>query len=383
MQSVFKTYNRFPFEITKGDGVTLFDDTGKKYLDLTSGIGVCNLGYNNKKVKQAVSDQLDKVWHTSNLYESHLQENVAELLIQGMDKKVYFCNSGTEANEAALKLARKATGKTKILAFDHSFHGRSYGALSLTGNDKIKEGFGPFLPEIYFETYNSADALNKIDSSFAAVILEIIQGEGGIVVGDYTWLHEVEKKCHQNNVLLIIDEVQTGIGRTGKLFAYEHYNLDPDIVTVAKGLANGIPVGAMIGKNALADFFGPGSHGSTFGGNPLAMSAACAVLDTLDEAFLDDVQQKASFLWYFLEKEISSLDSVDSISGKGLMIGIHLNQSVPVNQVITQLHEVGILTLSSRGNTLRLLPPLIIMSSELLEGVKKIKEVLQNETVSL
>lgn len=383
MQSVFKTYNRFPFEITKGDGVTLFDDTGKKYLDLTSGIGVCNLGYNNKKVKQAVSDQLDKVWHTSNLYESHLQENVAELLIQGMDKKVYFCNSGTEANEAALKLARKATGKTKILAFDHSFHGRSYGALSLTGNDKIKEGFGPFLPDIYFETYNSADALNKIDSSFAAVILEIIQGEGGIVVGDYTWLHEVEKKCHQNNVLLIIDEVQTGIGRTGKLFAYEHYNLDPDIVTVAKGLANGIPVGAMIGKNALADFFGPGSHGSTFGGNPLAMSAACAVLDTLDEAFLDDVQQKASFLWYFLEKEISSLDSVDSISGKGLMIGIHLNQSVPVNQVITQLHEVGILTLSSRGNTLRLLPPLIIMSSELLEGVKKIKEVLQNETVSL
>lgn len=383
MQSVFKTYNRFPFEITKGDGVTLFDDTGKKYLDLTSGIGVCNLGYNNKKVKQAVSDQLDKVWHTSNLYESHLQENVAELLIQGMDKKVYFCNSGTEANEAALKLARKATGKTKILAFDHSFHGRSYGALSLTGNDKIKEGFGPFLPDIYFETYNSADALNKIDSSFAAVILEIIQGEGGIVVGDYTWLHEVEKKCHQNNVLLIIDEVQTGIGRTGKLFAYDHYNLDPDIVTVAKGLANGIPVGAMIGKNALADFFGPGSHGSTFGGNPLAMSAACAVLDTLDEAFLDDVQQKASFLWYFLEKEISSLDSVDSISGKGLMIGIHLNQSVPVNQVITQLHEVGILTLSSRGNTLRLLPPLIIMSSELLEGVKKIKEVLQNETVSL
>lgn len=383
MQSVFKTYNRFPFEITKGDGVTLFDDTGKKYLDLTSGIGVCNLGYNNKKVKQAVSDQLDKVWHTSNLYESHLQENVAELLIQGMDKKVYFCNSGTEANEAALKLARKATGKTKILAFDHSFHGRSYGALSLTGNDKIKEGFGPFLPDIYFETYNSADALNKIDSSFAAVILEIIQGEGGIVVGDYTWLHEVEKKCHQNNVLLIIDEVQTGIGRTGKLFAYEHYNLDPDIVTVAKGLANGIPVGAMIGKNALADFFGPGSHGSTFGGNPLAMSASCAVLDTLDEAFLDDVQQKASFLWYFLEKEISSLDSVDSISGKGLMIGIHLNQSVPVNQVITQLHEVGILTLSSRGNTLRLLPPLIIMSSELLEGVKKIKEVLQNETVSL
>ncbi|EJE99867.1 acetylornithine transaminase [Liquorilactobacillus mali] len=383
MQSIFKTYNRFPFEIVKGEGVTLFDETGKKYLDLTSGIGVCNLGYSSKKVKNAVSAQLDKVWHTSNLYESQLQENVAELLIKGADKKVYFCNSGTEANEAALKLARKATGKSKMMAFDHSFHGRSYGSLSLTGNDKIKEGFGPFLSDIEFETYNNFDSIEKIDNSFAAVILEVIQGEGGIVVGNYDWLQAVEAKCKETNVLLIIDEVQTGMGRTGKLFAYENYDLDPDIITAAKGLANGIPVGAMIGKAELADSFGPGSHGSTFGGNPLAMSAASAVLETLDNAFLDDVQQKASFLWYFLEKEISSLEGVDSISGKGLMIGIHINSSIPVNQVINELHKVGVLTLSSRGNTLRLLPPLTIMSSELLEGVKKIKEVLQNATVSL
>ncbi|KRN27180.1 acetylornithine transaminase [Liquorilactobacillus mali] len=383
MQSIFKTYNRFPFEIVKGEGVTLFDETGKKYLDLTSGIGVCNLGYSSKKVKDAVSAQLDKIWHTSNLYESQLQENVAELLIKGTDKKVYFCNSGTEANEAALKLARKATGKSKMMAFDHSFHGRSYGSLSLTGNDKIKEGFGPFLSDIEFETYNDFDSIEKIDNSFAAVILEVIQGEGGIVVGDYDWLQAVAAKCKETNVLLIIDEVQTGMGRTGKLFAYENYDLDPDIITVAKGLANGIPVGAMIGKAELADSFGPGSHGSTFGGNPLAMSAASAVLETLDDTFLDDVQQKASFLWYFLEKEISSLEGVDSISGKGLMIGIHINSSIPVNQVITELHKVGVLTLSSRGNTLRLLPPLTIMSSELLEGVKKIKEVLQNVTVSL
>ncbi|MDV7757770.1 acetylornithine transaminase [Liquorilactobacillus mali] len=383
MQSIFKTYNRFPFEIVKGEGVTLFDETGKKYLDLTSGIGVCNLGYSSKKVKDAVSAQLDKIWHTSNLYESQLQENVAELLIKGTDKKVYFCNSGTEANEAALKLARKATGKSKMMAFDHSFHGRSYGSLSLTGNDKIKEGFGPFLSDIEFETYNDFDSIEKIDNSFAAVILEVIQGEGGIVVGDYDWLQAVAAKCKETNVLLIIDEVQTGMGRTGKLFAYENYDLDPDIITAAKGLANGIPVGAMIGKAELADSFGPGSHGSTFGGNPLAMSAASAVLETLDDTFLDDVQQKASFLWYFLEKEISSLEGVDSISGKGLMIGIHINSSIPVNQVITELHKVGVLTLSSRGNTLRLLPPLTIMSSELLEGVKKIKEVLQNVTVSL
>ncbi|MFT8883809.1 MAG: acetylornithine transaminase [Liquorilactobacillus hordei] len=383
MQSIFKTYNRFPFEIVKGEGVTLFDETGKKYLDLTSGIGVCNLGYSSKKVKNAVSAQLDKIWHTSNLYESQLQEDVAELLIKGADKKVYFCNSGTEANEAALKLARKATGKSKMMAFDHSFHGRSYGSLSLTGNESLKEGFGPFLSDIEFEKYNDFDSIEKIDNSFAAVILEVIQGEGGIVVGDSEWLHAIAAKCKESNVLLIIDEVQTGMGRTGKLFAYENYDLDPDIVTAAKGLANGIPVGAMIGKAELADAFGPGSHGSTFGGNPLAMSAATAVLETLDYDFLNNVQQKASFLWYFLEKEITSLDVVDSISGKGLMIGIHINPSVPVNQVITELHKLGVLTLSSRSNTLRLLPPLTIMSSELLEGVKKIKEVLQNVTVSL
>ncbi|MFT8557631.1 acetylornithine transaminase [Liquorilactobacillus hordei] len=383
MQSIFKTYNRFPFEIVKGEGVTLFDETGKKYLDLTSGIGVCNLGYSSKKVKNAVSAQLDKIWHTSNLYESQLQEDVAELLIKGADKKVYFCNSGTEANEAALKLARKATGKSKMMAFDHSFHGRSYGSLSLTGNESLKEGFGPFLSDIEFEKYNDFDSIEKIDNSFAAVILEVIQGEGGIVVGDSEWLHAIAAKCKESNVLLIIDEVQTGMGRTGKLFAYENYDLDPDIVTAAKGLANGIPVGAMIGKAGLADAFGPGSHGSTFGGNPLAMSAATAVLKTLDYDFLNNVQQKASFLWYFLEKEITSLDVVDSISGKGLMIGIHINPSVPVNQIITELHKLGVLTLSSRSNTLRLLPPLTIMSSELLEGVKKIKEVLQNVTVSL
>lgn len=383
MQSIFKTYNRFPFEIVKGEGVTLFDETGKKYLDLTSGIGVCNLGYSSKKVKNAVSAQLDKIWHTSNLYESQLQEDVAELLIKGANKKVYFCNSGTEANEAALKLARKATGKSKMMAFDHSFHGRSYGSLSLTGNESLKEGFGPFLSDIEFEKYNDFDSIEKIDNSFAAVILEVIQGEGGIVVGDSEWLHAIAAKCKESNVLLIIDEVQTGMGRTGKLFAYENYDLDPDIVTAAKGLANGIPVGAMIGKAELADAFGPGSHGSTFGGNPLAMSAATAVLETLDYDFLNNVQQKASFLWYFLEKEITSLDVVDSISGKGLMIGIHINPSVPVNQVITELHKLGVLTLSSRSNTLRLLPPLTIMSSELLEGVKKIKEVLQNVTVSL
>lgn len=381
MKHIFPTYKRFPFEIVKGNGVTLIDDSGKKYLDLTSGIGVCNLGYNTAPIKKAVKKQLDKVWHTSNLYDSSLQEKTASLLVKNEDKDVYFCNSGTEANEAAMKLARKASGKSSILAFDHSFHGRSYGSLSMTGNDKLKEGFGPLVPDIKFANYNDQEALTQITSDLAAVILEVIQGEGGVVNGDPDWLKAVAAKCKQEKTLLIIDEVQTGMGRTGKLFAYQNYDLDPDIVTAAKGLANGIPVGAMIGKTELAGAFGPGSHGTTFGGNPLAMASASAVLDILNDDFLEAVQQKALFFWHYLEKEIQPLELVKGISGKGLMVGIHLKSDIEVGKVITSLHEQGILTLSSRDNTLRLLPPLIITGSELLHAVHVIKDTLSSAVV--
>ncbi|MFT9050911.1 acetylornithine transaminase [Liquorilactobacillus nagelii] len=381
MTALFPNYQRFNFEIVSGQSITLTDNKQKQYLDLTSGIGVCNLGYNHSIVKTAVQKQLNLIWHTSNLYQSSLQEEVASLLTNDNGSKVFFCNSGTEANEAAMKLARKATGKSKILAFDHSFHGRTYGALSLTDNPGIKKGFGPLVPEISFAEYNSPAALKQITTDLAAVILEIIQGEGGLKAADGDWLQAVQAKCHEKGVLLIIDEVQTGIGRTGKLFAYQHFNLDPDIVTSAKGLANGLPVGAMIGKEKLAAAFGPGSHGSTFGGNPLAMAAAKAVLETIDQAFLDDVSQKADFCWYYLQKEIAVLPMVTGISGRGLMIGIHLDPKIPVGKVIQQLQQAGVLTLSSRGNTLRLLPPLIITGSELMQGINIIKNVLETMTV--
>lgn len=381
MTALFPNYQRFNFEIISGQGVTLTDETGKKYLDLTSGIGVCNLGYNHPIIKQAVQKQLDLVWHTSNLYQSSLQEKVATALIQGTDKKVFFCNSGTEANEAALKLARKSTGKTKILAFDHSFHGRTYGALSATDNSAIKAGFGPLVPDFEFAKYNDFASLNAITTDLAAVILEVIQGEGGLVAADGKWLKAVEKKCHENGVLLIIDEVQTGMGRTGKLFSYQLFDLDPDIMTLAKGLANGIPVGAMIGKEKLAAAFGPGSHGSTFGGNPLAMASAAEVLQIMDQKFLDNVTQKADFCWYYLQKEIAVLPMVEAITGHGLMIGIHLDPKIPVGQVIAQLQQAGVLTLSSRGNTLRLLPPLVITGSEIMTGINQIKQVLEQMTV--
>lgn len=381
MTTLFPTYNRFPFELISGEGVTVFDQEGNSYLDLTSGIGVCNLGYNVKQLNEAVTAQLGQIWHTSNLYESHLQEAVAEKLTQGTEKVVFFCNSGTEANEAALKLARKATGKTKILSFAHSFHGRSVGSLSLTGNEKIKEGFGDLLSDVTFVAYNDFHSLQAITSEYAAVIVEVIQGEGGVTAGEADWLEALDAECKEKGVLLIIDEVQTGIGRTGKLFAYQHYALDPDIVTSAKGLANGIPVGAMIGKKELAAAFSAGTHGTTFGGNPLAMAAANQVLTIIDDEFLEAVTQKADLFWYYLEKELSDIEFVEGISGKGLMIGIHLAKELPVADVIQALHQEGILTLSAHGNTLRLLPPLVIKGAELIEASQKIKQVLQTSMV--
>lgn len=381
MTTLFPTYNRFPFELISGEGVTVFDQEGNSYLDLTSGIGVCNLGYNIKQLNEAVTAQLGQIWHTSNLYESHLQEEVAEKLTQGTEKVVFFCNSGTEANEAALKLARKATGKTKILSFAHSFHGRSVGSLSLTGNEKIKEGFGDLLSDVTFVAYNDFHSLQAITSEYAAVIVEVIQGEGGMTAGEADWLEALDAECKEKGVLLIIDEVQTGIGRTGKLFAYQHYALDPDIVTSAKGLANGIPVGAMIGKKELAAAFSAGTHGTTFGGNPLAMAAANQVLTIIDDEFLEAVTQKADLFWYYLEKELSDIEFVEGISGKGLMIGIHLAKELPVADVIQALHQEGILTLSAHGNTLRLLPPLVIKGAELIEASQKIKQVLQTSMV--
>lgn len=375
MDYVFPTYKRFPFEIVAGSDWELTDDQGKQYLDLTSGIGVCNLGYNQPKLNQAVAEQLTKVWHTSNLYESSLQDQVAQGIVNGKDYLVSFCNSGTEANEAALKLARKATGREKILAFNHSFHGRTYGSLSVTGNDQIKVGFTPMLAGVSFAEYNDDQALEQVSSDLAAVILEVVQGEGGVYAADASWLKALAAKCQQVGALLIIDEVQTGMGRTGKLYAFENYGLKPDIFTLAKGLANGIPVGAMVGKKSLGKYFGPGSHGSTFAGNPLAMAAAKEVLATMDSEFLEAVAAKAEFAWHYLE-DLTALECVTSVTGLGLMIGIHLSSEVKVVAVIEKLQAAGFLTLAARDNTLRLLPPLTMPASELLAGIEEIKAVL-------
>lgn len=375
MEYVFPTYARYPIDIVDGEYVHLVDSQGQQYLDFTSGIGVCSFGYSNQLIKDSVDTQAGKVWHTSNLYDSQLQDQVAAKLVEpGM--LTFFCNSGTEANEAALKLARKSSGKTKVIAFNDSFHGRTYGSLSMTGNPGIKEGFFPLVPSIEFADFDDDAALTQIDNQTAAVILEVIQGEGGVNNAHADWLQAIETKAHQVGALLIIDEVQTGIGRTGTKFAYQNYDLHPDIVTLAKALGNGLPIGAMIGKQELASAFGPGSHGTTFGGNKLSLAAADAVLDQLTPEFLTAVQAKSKSVWAILKNEIAQQSIVTAISGQGLMIGIHLDEQVNVEDIVKALQQDGLLTLSAKHNTLRLLPPLVMNTEELTTGLTKINQIL-------
>lgn len=377
MSNIFNTYNQYPIDIVAGHDWHLTDKNGQTYLDFTSGIGVCNFGYSNEQITDNVFEQATKIWHTSNLYQSQLTEDVAGLLA-GPDKLAFFCNSGTEANEDAMKFARKTTGRSKMVTFHNSFHGRTYGAMSLTGNEAIKVGYAPLVPDVTFGDYNSNSALSLIDDQTAGVILEVVQGEGGVINGKPDWLTKVQTACHQAGALLIIDEVQTGIGRTGKKFAYQHYNLNPDVVTVAKGIGNGLPLGAMLGKKKFAATFGPGSQGTTFGGNKLSLAAAKGVLQQLTPSFLAMVDEKAASVWNYLNEKIDTLPAVESISGLGLMIGVHLSPVVDVNDVITQLQAKGLLTLSAKHNTLRLLPPLVMTEHDLKKGLDMITDVLES-----
>lgn len=376
MTTTMHTYDQFPFDIVAGHDSYLIDDQGKEYLDLTAGIGVCNFGYSNQQIKQAVADQVEKVWHISNLYQNQLAEEVAKDLCPD-GYQAFFCNSGAEANEAAIKLAHKATGKHELLAFNYGFHGRTTGSLSVTGYPHIQEGFAPLMPAVKMVPFNDSTALAAITEDTAAVILEVIQGEGGVNVGQADWLHQVQDKCHATGTLFIIDEVQSGMGRTGYRFAFEHDGLEPDMITVAKGLANGLPVGALLAKKSIAEYFQPGDHGTTFGGNKIVMSAAKAVLKQLNPDFLATVQAKGNWLFDQLEQKISPLEGVTGISGAGLMVGIHLADSLPVNQVIQALHQKSLLTLSARGNTLRLLPPLIVDQIALAQAIDQIGQTIQ------
>ncbi|MFV0557948.1 MAG: acetylornithine transaminase [Enterococcus sp.] len=378
MSKLFSNYARKSFEIVKGEGSYLWDDAGKKYLDFTAGIGVVNVGYHNQVVEEALAKQARLLWHTPNLYLNQLQEEVAAKLIGEKDYLAFFCNSGAEANEAAIKLARKATGKTKIITFLQSFHGRTYGSMSATGQDSIHSGFAPLVPGFEYLPYNELAPLKAaLDDDTAGVMLEVIQGEGGVLPANHSWLQEVAKLCQEKGVLLIVDEIQTGMGRTGSLYAFEQFDIEPDIITLAKGLGNGIPVGAMLGKQNLGSAFGPGSHGSTFGGNKLAMAAASAVLDELKaDNFFQVIQAKSQLTFDFLAP-LTKLSSIVEIRGQGLMIGIVCSEQLPVTQILAELEKQGILALRAGQNVLRLLPPLTISKEELVTGLTTIKAVIE------
>ncbi|MDR4887041.1 acetylornithine transaminase [Fredinandcohnia sp. QZ13] len=383
MDALFPTYARWDLTVESAEGAIIVDNTGKKYLDFVSGIAVCNLGHRHPAVIEAVEEQLKKYWHVSNLFKSDIQQEVAGKLVENSElDAVFFCNSGAEANEAALKLARKYTQKSKVITFLQSFHGRTFGTMAATGQDKIHSGFGPLLQEFNYLPFNDCEALEEaMDDSVAAVMVEVIQGEGGVVPGTETFLKKIEELCEKCGSLFIIDEVQTGIGRTGRAFAHQHFNLSPDIITLAKGLGSGLPVGAMLGKEMLKEAFGPGSHGSTFGGNPLSLAAAKATLSIIfQDEFLAEVEKKGTYLKDELTKALPDQDVVTEIRGSGLMLGIACQ--VEVATYITKLRENGLLVLQAGPNVIRLLPPLTVTYEEIDNAVKLIKDSLVAEYIS-
>ena len=374
MTYLFENYKRAPIEFVKAEGSYLIDSEGKAYLDFSSGIGVTNLGF-HPQVQQALIQQAGRIWHSPNLYLSSLQEQVAQELAGSYDYLAFFCNSGAEANEAAIKLVRKATGKQGIITFQQSFHGRTFGAMAATGQDKIKEGFGDGVPHFSYAVYNDLASVEDLfNQDTAAVMLELIQGESGVRPAEATFVKDLADFCQQKGILLIVDEVQTGMGRTGQLYSFEHYGIVPDIVTLAKGLANGLPAGALLGKSSLASALGPGSHGSTFGGNKLAMAAALETLHIMKEAgFLEEVRSKSAILLEQLQLAFQDHPKISAVRGLGMMIGIETSASL--SRLVEAARQKGLIILTAGENVIRLLPPLTISREEIQQGIAILKEV--------
>ncbi len=378
MSKLFQNYKRAAIEFVKAEGNYLIDQDGKKYLDFSSGIGVTNLGF-HMQVISALEAQAEKIWHTPNLYINSLQEEVASKLAGDMDYLAFFCNSGAEANEAAIKIARKATGKQEIISFIDSFHGRTFGSMSATGQDKIKSGFGDVVPHFKYAVFNDIDSVKSlVTNQTAAVMIELVQGESGILPAKQEFVTALASLCQENGILLIIDEVQTGMGRTGKLFSFEHYGIEPDIFTLAKGLANGVPVGAMLGKSNLSQAFDYGRLGSTFGGNKLAMSAASSVLDIMtSENFLETVYANSNLLIKKLEETFENNSKVTQVRGLGYMIGIQTNGNL--GDLVQTARDKGLVVLTAGTDVIRLLPPLTLTEDDINTGVAILKEIFEEK----
>ncbi len=380
---VLNTYRRFPVAMVRGLGARLWDASGREYLDFTSGIAVCNLGHCHPAVVRAIKEQAERLIHVSNLYHIGPQAELAELLTaNSFADRVFFCNSGAEANEAAIKLARKyfadkGERRHRVLTMEKSFHGRTFATLSATGQDKVRRGFEPFLEKFTYIPFNDLHAVRSaMDSHTAAVMVEPIQGEGGVNVPDEGYLQGLREVCERAGALLIYDEVQVGMGRTGRLFAHEHYNAVPHVMTLAKGLGGGVAIGAMLVDESVAGAFGPGSHASTFGGNPLATAAGLATLCTmLGGGVLENCVNMGEYALGRLRAFKERFSFIRGVRGKGLIMGMEME--MPVGGVVKKCLEEGLLLTGAGENVLRFLPPLTITKAEVDEMAGILERVLE------
>jgi predicted acetylornithine/succinylornithine family transaminase len=380
---VAPTYKRFPVALVRGEGVKVWDAEDNEYLDCLAGIAVCNLGHCHPRVGAAIVEQATRLMHVSNLYYIEPQARLAELLCElSFAEKVFFCNSGAEANEAAIKLARRyghevfGAGVKRIITMHRSFHGRTMATITATGQKKVQTGYQPLLDGFDYVPFNDIEAVAAaITDKTCAVLVEPVQGEGGVILPAPDYLARLRALCDERDILLILDEVQTGIGRTGAFFAYQHSNVVPDIMTTAKALGNGFPIGAMLASDRVMRHFGPGTHGSTFGGNPLASAAAMATIETVrDEKIVEKTAKNGAFLLAGLKQLKQKFpEIIGEIRGLGLMVGIDLK--IPVGEVVSACLKQRLLVGSAGDNTLRLTPPLIIEEAEIETLLRILTEV--------
>ena len=379
---MFQTYARFPITLVRGQGCRVWDEEGKEYLDFVGGIAVCALGHSSPLVTRVLEEQSKKLVHVSNLYYTRPQAELARLLVENsFADRVFFGNSGAEANEAAIKLARRYANenlgpqKHSIISMDNSFHGRTMATLSATGQAKVRAGYDPLLDGFKFVPFNDLNAIDEaMDDSVCAVILEPVQGEGGVVCPDTDYLKGVRALCRDRNVLLIFDEVQVGMGRTGKLFCYEHYGVTPDIMTIAKALGNGLPIGAMLSTEELSHSFGPGSHATTFGGTPLVTAVSKAVLRSLiEDGWIDHCNLIGTYFKEGLQDLVDRYGFIKEVRGLGLILGMEID--IPGAPVVKECLKRGFLINCAQEKVLRFLPPLIVKKEEidlLLEALASI-----------
>ncbi len=381
--ALLHTYNRYQIVLEKGEGVYLYDTEGKKYLDFAAGIAVCSLGYGHPKYKEALKNQIDALIHTSNLYYTPAIAMAADKLKKASQmNRVFFTNSGTEAIEGALKAARKyayinQSGRYEFIAMNHSFHGRSMGAVSVTGNEHYRTPFEPLVGGVKFADYNDLESVKAlISDKTCAIILETLQGEGGIYPADETFLKGVRELCDENDILLIFDEIQCGMGRTGSMFAWQGYGIQPDIMAMAKAIGNGVPVGAFAMTEKVAEkSLAPGDHGTTYGGNPFVCAAVSCVLDIFEEEqIVEHVQKITGYLEEKLNILVKTNEFVQARRGKGLMQGLVLTK--PVEDVIKKAMEYGLIVISAGGNVLRMVPPLVITEAHVDEMIEKLEKAL-------